>query len=162
MTDRTSLTPFVSLRQAMDELLNESFTNTPFRTVWSRNGTVMYPLPVDVYMTKDEVVVLAAAPGLQPDQLQITYNQGTLLLSGSIQNVADSGEAKDATWYIHELWSGQFQRAMTLPVEVDIDQAQASFEHGIVKIVLPKAEQARPRSIPISVNGQKQAITSGK
>lgn len=146
----------------MDELLNESFTGTPYRTAWSRRGATMYPLPLDVYMTKDEVVVLAAAPGLQPDQLQITYNQGTLQLSGTIQNVADSGESKDATWYVHELWSGQFQRAVTLPIEVDIDRAEASFEHGIVKIVLPKSEQVRPKSIPISVNGQKQAITSGK
>lgn len=161
MTDLTSLTPFVSLRQAMDELLNESFTGTPARTMWSRNGSTVSPLPLDVYMTKDAIVVLAAAPGLQPDQFQITYNQGTLQLTGTIPNVTDSQDAKDATWYVHELGSGQFQRAVSLPVEVDVDQAQASFEHGIVKIVLPKAEQAKPKSIPISTNGHKQAISSG-
>jgi HSP20 family protein len=165
MTDRTAFTPFVSLRQAMDELLNESFTGTPSRTLWSRgmsNGATVAPLPLDVYMTQDAVVVLAAAPGLSPEQFQITYNQGTLQLSGTIHNVADSGEAKGATWYVHELGSGQFQRAVSLPVEVDVDQAQASFEQGILKIVLPKAEQAKPKSIPITANGQQQAISSGK
>jgi HSP20 family protein len=165
MTDRTSFSPVVSLRQAMDELLSESSTGTPYRTLWSRglsNGATVSPLPLDVYMTQDAVVVLAAAPGLQPDQFQITYNQGTLQLTGTIPNVADSGEAKGATWYVHELWSGTFQRAVSLPIDVDVDQAQASFAHGILKIVLPKAEQAKPKSIPITTNGHNQAISSGK
>ena len=130
-------------------------------TMWSRTGSTVAPLPLDVYMTQDSIVVLAAAPGLSPDQFQLTYNQGTLQLSGTINNVADSHDAKGATWYVHELWSGQVQRAVSLPVEVDVDHAQASFEHGIVKIVLPKAEQAKPKSIPISTK-QTQAIRSGK
>jgi HSP20 family protein len=63
---------------------------------------------------------------------------------------------------VHELWSGQLQRALNLPVEMDVDRAEASFEHGIVKIVLPKAERAKPMNIPISTTGQQQAISSGK
>jgi HSP20 family molecular chaperone IbpA len=45
---------------------------------------------------------------------------------------------------------------------MDVDRAEASSEHGIVKIVLPKAEQAKPKSIPISTTGKQQAISSGK
>src|SRR5918997_3503230 len=157
---------FVGLRQAMDQLLNESFVGTPFRSLWSRGGTgasgqTAFPLPLDVYATEQEVVVVAAIPGMRPEELQVTYNQGTLTLSGTIHNVAEGEEAKGATWYAHELWSGQFRRALSLPFEVDADHAEASFAHGIVKIVLPKAETAKPKTIAIKAGGAAQAIGSG-
>ena len=156
---------FVGLRQAMDQLLNESFVGSPFRTLWSRGGTgtggTILPLPLDVYATEQEVVVVAAIPGMRPEELQVTYNQGTLTLSGTIQNVAEGEEAKGATWYAHELWSGQFRRSLSLPFEVDADHANASFEHGIVRIVLPKAETAKPKTIAIKAGASAQAIGSG-
>jgi HSP20 family protein len=107
------------------------------------------------------VVVVAAVPGLQPADLQVTYNQGTLTLAGTIRNVAEGEEAKGATWYAHELWSGQFRRSLRLPFEVDADKADASFEHGIVRIALPKAETAKPKTIAIKAGGSTQAIGSG-
>ena len=73
-------------------------------------------------------------------------------------NVADSDQGKTATWYAHELWSGQFQRTVTLPFEVDPAQAQATFEHGIVRITLPKAEWAKPHKIAIKAGSGQQAI----
>ncbi len=156
---------FVGLRQAMDQLLNESFVGSPVRTLWSRGGTgagtAAFPLPLDVYATENEVVVVAAIPGMRPEELQVTYNQGTLTLSGTIQNVAEGEEAKGATWYAHELWSGQFRRSLSLPFEVDADHADATFAHGIVRIVLPKAEAAKPKTIAIKAGTSTQAIGSG-
>ena len=157
--------PFLGLRQAMDQLLNESVVSTPFRSLWSRGGSgtgaAAFPLPLDVYATEQEVVVVAAIPGMRPEELQVTYNQGTLTLAGTIHNVAEGEEAKGATWYAHELWSGQFHRALSLPFEVDADHADATFEYGIVRIVLPKAEQAKPKTIAIKAGGSSQAIGSG-
>jgi HSP20 family protein len=155
---------FVGLRQAMDQLLNESFVGSPFRTLWSRgtgSGQTAWPLPLDVYATEQEVVVVAAVPGMRPEDLQVTYNQGTLTLAGTIQNVAEGEDAKGATWYAHELWSGQFRRSLSLPFEVDADKAEASFEHGIVRIVLPKAETAKPKTIAIKAGAATQAIGTG-
>ena len=158
--------PFLGLRQAMDQLLNESVVSTPFRSLWSRGGTgtsgqTAWPLPLDVYATEQEVVVVAAVPGMRPEDLQVTYNQGTLTLSGTIHNVAEGEEAKGATWYAHELWSGQFRRSLSLPFEVDADQADATFEYGIVRIVLPKAETAKPKTIAIKAGDATQAIGTG-
>jgi len=158
--------PFLGLRQAMDHMLNESFVGSPFRTLWSRGasgtgGATAWPLPLDVYATEQEVVVVAAVPGMRPEDLQVTYNQGTLTLAGTIQNVAEGEEAKGATWYAHELWSGQFRRALSLPFEVDADHADATFEYGIVRIVLPKAEAAKPKTIAIKAGGAAQAIGTG-
>ena len=87
-------------------------------------------------------------PGLNPEDLEITYTQNTLTLSGSVPNVAESEQGQNATWYLRELWSGQFQRTVTLPFEVDASKAEATFEHGIVRITLPKADGRSPRRSP--------------
>ena len=72
-------------------------------------------------------------------------DQNTVTLSGTVGNVADSEEAKGATWYVHELGNGTYRRSITLPFAVDADATQATFEHGILRIVLPKAASAKPR-----------------
>jgi HSP20 family protein len=147
---------YVSLREAMDRVFGESAIS-PFRGLWSGgwgNGPGRMPLPLDIYATKDEVVIIAAIPGIEAEEIQISVNQNTVTLSGQTPNVASSEEAKDATWYLHELQHGSFQRAITLPIEVDPGRADATFEHGILRLRLPKAETARPRQIKIRVGNQ--------
>jgi HSP20 family protein len=162
---------FVSLREAMDRLLSESVVNSPFRTLWSSgtNGnSARLAIPLDVYATNDEVVIVASTPGLSPDDLNITVDQGTVTISGQIHNAAASEEGKGATWYLHELPYGTFQRSVSLPFEVDSAQADAAFDHGILRLRLPKVEQARPKQIKVRVGGtetapetQPEAITQG-
>jgi HSP20 family protein len=154
---------FVQLRQAMQELLQDSFVPSGgSRSPWSTgSGGMGRPVPLDVYATSDEAVVIAAVPGMSPENLEITYTDNTLTLSGSLPSAAQSEQGQNATWYLRELWSGQFQRTVNLPFEVDPAQAQATFEHGIVRITLPKADWAKPHKISIkSTNGQ-QAIGAG-
>jgi len=157
---------FMNLRQAVDRLFDEAFVGSPFRALWSRaeasNGATTWALPVDVYATNDEVVVLAAAPGMRPEDLEISFHQGTLVISGKIADVAASEDAKGATWYLHELPRGTFRRVVTLPFEIDSDRAQATFEHGIVRIVLPRAEQSKPKRIAIQMGGSVKAVTAGE
>ena len=157
---------FVSLRDAMDRLMAESFVGGPFRSLWSAGGSgqgaTRMPLPLDVYATNDEVVIIAAAPGLRPEDLEVTVNQGTVTLSGQMRDAAAAEEAKGATWYLHELPHGTFQRSVTLPIEVDGSQAEATFEDGVLRLRLPKAEQAKPRRIEVRAGGNKpEAISAG-
>ena len=154
---------FVLLRDAMHQLLQDSFVPSGgSRSGWNngaRNGMMARPIPLDVYATPDEAVVIAAVPGMTPEQLEITYTQNTLTLSGSVPNVAESEQSQQATWYLRELWSGQFQRTVTLPFEVEASQAEATFENGLVRIALPKAERAKPQTIAIKASsGQQEAI----
>jgi len=144
-----------TLRNALDQLWGESFGNQ-LRGSWTRpNGNTYAPVPLDVYATRDAFVILAAVPGMRRDDLEVTYNQGTILLTGVIGNVAETEEAKGATWYVHELWHGRFQRAITPPFEVDADNAEAQYQDGILRIRLPKAEHARPRRIEVRMGGDK-------
>ena len=154
---------FILLRDAMRQMLEESFVPCGgSRYAWSTGSQAMArPLPLDVYATPDEAVVIAAVPGMSPENLEITYSDNTLTLSGTVPGAAESEPGQNATWYLHELWSGQFQRTVTLPFEVDPAQAQATFEHGIVRITLPKAEWAKPQKIVIKAGCGQQAIEAG-
>ena len=158
------LNDIVGLRNTIDQLFGENPFGESFNTLWSRAESsgwpVARPMPLDVYATDNEAVIVAAVPGMHPDDLQLTVQQNTVTLSGQVRNVADTQEAKDATWYVHELPSGTYRRSLTLPFAVDADQANATFEHGILRVVLPKAESAKPKRIAIS-GGQAQAISAG-
>ena len=155
---------FVLLRDAMNQLLQDSFVPSGgSRSGWNTGSrATARPMPLDVYAIPDEVIVIAAMPGLNPQDLEITYTQNTLTLSGAVPNVADSDQGKNATWYAHELWSGQFQRTVTLPFEVDASKAEATFQSGLVRIALPKAERAKPQKIAIKAGStQQEAIGAG-
>ena len=153
---------FVLLRDAMHQLLSDSVVPSGgSRYGWS-TGFGGRPLPLDVYATPEEAVVIAAVPGMSPEQLEITSTQNTLTLSGSIPRAAESEPGQHATWYLRELGSGQFQRTVRLPFEVEASQAEATFAHGIVRITLPKAEWAKPQKIAITAGaGQPEAIGAG-
>ena len=154
---------FVVLRDAMNQLLEDSFVpSRSSRGSGNGNGTTVRPLPLDVYATQDEAVVIAAVPGMSSQDLEVTIDQNVVTLSGTVPTATESEQGKGATWYLHELWHGQFRRSVTLPFEVDAGKADASFENGIVRIMLPKAERAKPHKIAIkSGNGQQEAIEAG-
>jgi HSP20 family protein len=156
----------ISLRSAMDRLLNESFIPGQMRSFWSdqANGSSRTMLPLDVYATDDAFVVLAAIPGINPDELQITIDKNTLTLSGEVANVADAENTKGATWYVHELQHGSFERSVTLPATLDASRADATFENGMFRLTLPKAESEKPKQIKVkvgSVSGGTPSISEG-
>ncbi|HWV23728.1 MAG TPA: Hsp20/alpha crystallin family protein [Thermomicrobiales bacterium] len=139
----------ISLRHAMDRLFNEGF-------VQGQGGGMQRALPLDVYANENEVVVLAAIPGMDGNDIQITIEKNVLTLSGSVPNVADSEDAKEASWYLHELPYGSFERTLTLPMELDSNRAEATIDNGMLRLVLPKAETAKPRQIKVKVGGAEQ------
>ncbi len=155
----------LTLGETVDRLFNEDLMGGNFRTLWSRkDGTTTWtsPMPVDVYGTADNVVILASVPGMQPEHLDLSIHNNTVTLSGKVQSTTQSEETKGATWYAQELWSGDVRRSITLPFPVDADAAEAVFENGILRVTLPKAESAKPRKIQISAGAQPQtAIEAG-
>jgi HSP20 family protein len=153
--------PHFSSPFSVRNLVGESPFGDPFETLWSRSalsgGTVAQPMPLDLYATDDEVYLVAAVPGMQPDDLQLTVQRNTVTLSGKVGDILETDEGKKATWYIQELASGTYQRSVTLPFPVDADRAEAEFTHGILRVVLPKAEAVKPKQITIQTS-QGQAI----
>jgi HSP20 family protein len=143
----------ISLRQAMDRMFNESLTTARTRTIWpaTKPNRSHASIALDVYATDDEAVVLAAVPGVDPEQIDISIEKNTVTLKGEIANAFASAEAKDASWYLHELPYGSFQRSLTLPWEIDLEAADATFQHGLLRLTLPKARSAKPKQIRVRV-----------
>lgn len=153
----------VSLRDAMDRLVNESFVPGQMRSFWSSNGSDgRSAFPLDVYATEDTLTILAAVPGMDPDKLDVTIDKGQVTLKGTIPNVARSAEAKEATWYVHELPNGNFYRSLSVPFEVDAEAVEATFDNGMLRLTLPKAEAAKPRQIKVQIGSQRsEALAEG-
>jgi HSP20 family protein len=157
------------MRDAVDRLLGEAFSPGMFNTLWPvGNGESGRSLmPIDAFATENEVVILAAIPGINPDDIEITIEKNTVTLSGQVPNVAESEETKGANWYVHELPHGSFRRSLTLPMEVNAAEANATFDRGMLRLTVPKAEAAKPRQIRVQVGGShnqaiSQEATSGE
>ena len=132
-----------TLRQAMDRFFDEEFR--PFG--WTTGAFSGPALPLDVTTTKDALLVTASLPGVKPEQVEITVENGTLTISGRTQ---DERSADEGSYLVQEIRRGSFSRSMTLPQGLEPDKAEATFEHGVLKLRIPKAEQVKPRQIKIS------------
>ena len=112
----------VSLRDAMDKLMTDTFGGAFRPAFHSGNGQARMPLPLDIYSTNEEVVIIAAVPGIDPSTIDVTVDKDTVTLSGSTPDAATSTDGSEATWHLHELPRGTFSRSITLPVQIDASQ----------------------------------------
>ena len=133
---------FMTLREAMDRLFEESFVGQGGQ----RNGQQgpELRLPIEAYATENEIVVRAAVPGLQPDQVEITIEGDTLTLRGEFPRPLEN-----VNYIFAERPWGRFSRTLQLNVPVQADKAEAVFENGLLTLALPKAEAVRPKTIQI-------------
>ena len=131
-----------SLRDVMERMFDQAFVRPFAPFAFDRSA-----LPaLDLYQTDDQVVLKAALPGVKPEDIQISVTNGVLNLRGEVH---EDKQDKTHTYLIRERRSGSFQRSLTLPTHVNVDQAQATFEDGLLVLTLPKAEQAKPKSITV-------------
>jgi HSP20 family protein len=148
---------FVSLRNAMDQLFEESFVR-PDRLFSLVAGTTR-TMPMEVYETEDAYVVRTLVPGVTQENLSIQYHDGALTLQASAQS---DGAHDDWTWHLREIPYGAFTRTIQLPKSIDVDAAKAEFVNGVLTLTLPKSAEAKPKQIPISVAGtEPQQIGAG-
>ena len=131
----------MTLREAMDRLFDDAFT----RPINLRDGGWSAPA-VDMYQTDDEVVVKVALPGFKADEVQINVTGDVLSLRGELKR---EQEDKDKAWHIREHRWSTFERSVALPTQVKADGANADFENGILTIILPKAEEVKPKTISV-------------
>jgi HSP20 family protein len=107
-----------------------------------------YPL-INLSEDKDNFYVEALAPGLDTQALNLTLVRNNLTISG--EKLAPQGVAREA-FHRSERAAGKFIRTIELPIEVDNSQVQARYVDGILKITLPKAEEAKPKSIQVNIS----------
>src|SRR4051794_18981781 len=133
----------LSLRDAMQQLLEDAVI-TPGRS--SSSGSM--GMPLDLHETQDSFIVEAVLPGVQPDDVDITVQDNVLHINAETRREQAS---QPGSPHRQERYYGRFTRAISLPRQVNPDQIQATLEHGILRLDIPKAEQAKPRKITVSV-----------
>ena len=148
---RTSpLGELVTLRHAMDRLFEDSFVRP--RT-FGFTGDSSANLPLDVTNSADALVVEAALPGIKPEDVEITVEDGTLTIRAESRQERESTEGETL---VSEIRRGSVSRMLALPSGLEADKATATFEHGMLRLTFPRAEAVKPRQIRISptIDGQ--------
>jgi HSP20 family protein len=102
--------------------------------------------PVDMYETKNEIVLAVELPGLNEKDIRLSITGDLLTIQGERQW---SAEAREAAHYRQERWFGKFERALSLPIPVETGQVKATYRDGVLTVKLPKTEGVKPKEIKI-------------
>lgn len=103
---------------------------------------------IDMFEDKDNLLVKAELPGMKKEDIEISLHENYLTLSGERKQ---EQKYEDADVYRSERWAGRFHRTVSLPCQVEAEKIKATYSEGVLTVTLPKAEEAKPKQIPISV-----------
>ena len=152
---RRSVTPVssdaLSLRDMMNQLVENAFISPDqWNYDWPAGSGMGQGGPaIDVSEDNDKYVIKAALPGWKPENVDVSFEGGTLTLKGE---VLEENEQKDdgTRWHRREIRRNSFARSITLPANVEVDKVSAEFENGILTLNVPKAEVVKPKQIKIT------------
>lgn len=104
---------------------------------------------INVGTTPESIEIMALAPGLEPDSLQLTVDRGLLVIAGERKNqVPEPGDSTSV--YAQERFAGSFRRVVSLPEDADPAKVDATYRDGILRVSVAKRESSRPRRIEVS------------
>lgn len=147
----------LTLRDAMNRLVEQAVLQ-PGGEADGRATRGALSLPVDVTESPTEYTVKASLPGVKPEEVDVQLQQGELTISGAFkeEEPAEQGTEAQSRYHIRERRQGRFYRSISFPGGVNAGKTTAAFEHGVLTLSIPKAEEAKPRRIPIQVAGAAQ------
>jgi HSP20 family protein len=138
-------TSVTRLPDLVDRLFRESFVAPGFFDSTQWGGSPRPTLPVNLFETSEGYIMHVAVPGLTPENLDIQVMGREVAIKGKREvSTPEKGQ-----WLWQGIQSGEFYEAFTLPVEVNGESVEATYDHGILTIMLPKAEHLRPKSIKV-------------
>jgi HSP20 family protein len=136
----------MNLRRSMDRLFDEAMSDSE---VWQ---PMTWDLALDVIEKDDEYVVKASIPGVNPNDLEITYINNALTIKGEVK---EESEVKESRYHLRERRYGSFARSILLPSNVAAEKIDANFENGVLTLKLPKTEEAKPKKISVKTSDVK-------
>jgi len=102
---------------------------------------------MDIYQTEKDVIAELNIPGFDPKKIEVSVNNQVLTVKGEMQ---ETEEEKKRDYWRKEIRKGSFERMVRLPAEVDENKVEATYEKGVLKIVMPKKESStQTKKIPI-------------
>lgn len=139
MANITRYHPFsemISLREAMNGLFEDSFL--PRFGLTERSAS-------NLYETADGFVLQLPIAGVKPEEMEIAVQQSTVTIKWATQ----VSVPENATTHWSGFTEGHYQQSFTLPAPINADQAEASYENGVLTLTLPKAEHAKARQVKV-------------
>jgi len=139
-----SLDRWANLRDEMNRLFDLPAMGNLARQAQLFSG---WSPALDLYQTADNVVAVVELPGMRKEDIDISLHDGMLTIAGERQSSSGEGENAERT----ERFSGKFRRSVSLPTRVDAGKVSATYKDGILTVTLPKAEEAKPKKVEVSV-----------
>lgn len=145
----------MSMRNQMDRLMSDVFSAP---ATWQNDEYAGFMrLALDVSENDENYTVHASVPGINPDDLDISFSENTLTIKGETKaEEVNEGEK----WHLRERRFGSFMRSITLPTAINADAINANFENGTLTLTLPKAEEVKPRRISVHVGNNGKVVES--
>jgi HSP20 family protein len=131
-----------NMRDMMDRLFDDSLVRPFSQALWD---TASVPT-MDLYQTENDIVVKMGLPGVKPEDIQISVTNGVLCIRGEVK---EEKEEKEKTYHLRERRYGSFSRSVSLPNNVNTEKSNAEFENGVLILTLPKAEEAKAKTITV-------------
>ena len=151
MRTLVSMNPTAEFR-AMEEMFDRIFW-APSRA----NGVPATTLPLDILERAGELVIRAAIPGIDPNDLDVQVEENVLTIRGESRQESESGEEKV---YRREIATGRFARSVRLPEGLDLNRIDAEFRNGIVTITLPRQPEEKPKTLKVNVRNAAPTIVA--
>jgi len=136
----------MTAQREFDRLFKEGFT--PFVGEGELSTRTWAP-PVDIYETESDIVLKAELPGIDPKDVEVKVEDNTLYLKGERKF---EKEVKNESYHRVERSYGSFARSFSLPNSISAEKVKAEFKDGLLTLILPKREEAKPRTIKIDVS----------
>lgn len=133
-------------------VVNRFFNDTSYRPLtreWATAWGLGSRLPLDIYEDNDGYTFVAVTPGLSTDEISIEAQGNVVKISGETVAPAISAE-ENVTTLRHEIGYGKFSRSFELPEEIQGGKIEAKLEKGLLVVSIPKAEEAKPRTVKIT------------
>jgi HSP20 family protein len=140
-------------RSDFDEIVSRFFGHDPSAPVWPSGG---YSVPTDVFHTEDRLVIRMDLPGVDPDDVEVTVQENTLLINGRRKFPFEADKVRftrRGTFY------GDLTQRVALGKGLDAEEINARFDNGVLEVAIPFAAEVQPRKIAIDTSGNKALST---
>ncbi len=149
LVKRNYFRPSYELERLYQDLTN--FFENPFSYLSDSGAGLLergFSAAIDMYDSKDSIIVKADIPGLKKEDIDVTVHGNTLTIKGE-KKYEDKNKEGDCLR--QERFYGAFQRSIALNSEIDTSKVKAEYKNGVLEIVLPKKEEAKPKQITVNV-----------
>ena len=135
------------LRNSMDRVVDRDLALAP--NTWK---SFNWSVALDVVESEDEYLIKASLPGINPEDLEITFDDNRLTLKGEVK---EENEVDETHYHLHERRFGSFTRSIKMPSGIERDKIEANYDKGVLELHLPKVEEVKPKKISIKTSSTK-------